>query len=440
MKESIDYISTLNISNDYIIVGCSGGPDSMCLLYILTKNGYKVICAHVDHNIRKESKSEREFLQSYCNDRDIPFEYVELKKIKRANESYYRNKRYDFYKELAKKYNTRYISTAHHGDDLVETILMRLTRGSSFYGYRGFSKYYEEDGYIYIKPLIFYTKEDIADYLKKNKIPFVLDKTNMEDKYTRNRYRHHILPFLKKEDGRVNKKFLEYSEEIEEIENLLSKLVNDALDRNYKNEKIDLRAFSQENRVIQKKELEYVLKNIYRDEIDNFNKNYAIKILEMLEKEKNFRLSLPQNLQVIREYDELYFKEIDKEKSGFIIELETLTKLPNGDTIEIIKESSDNSNFTTRLNSETLSLPLYIRTRQKGDRISVKNMAGTKKIKEIFIDEKIPSSLRDTYPLVVDKEGKIVWIPGLRKSKFDNEKNQKYDIILKYTKKKGKNE
>ena len=73
MKESIDYISTLNISNDYIIVGCSGGPDSMCLLYILTKNGYKVICAHVDHNIRKESKSEREFLQSYCNDRDIPF-------------------------------------------------------------------------------------------------------------------------------------------------------------------------------------------------------------------------------------------------------------------------------------------------------------------------------------------------------------------------------
>ncbi len=431
MKESIDYISTLNISNDYIIVGCSGGPDSMCLLYILTKNGYKVICAHVDHNIRKESKSEREFLQSYCNDRDIPFEYVELKKIKRANESYYRNKRYDFYKELAKKYNTRYISTAHHGDDLVETVLMRITRGSSFYGYRGFSKYYEEDGYIYIKPLIFYTKEDIADYLKKNKIPFVLDKTNMEDKYTRNRYRHHILPFLKKENGRVNKKFLEYSEEIEEIENLLSKLVDDALDRNYKNGKIDLRAFSQENRVIQKKELENVLKNIYRDEIDNFNKNYAIKILEMLEKEKNFRLSLPQNLQVIREYDELYFKEIDKEKSSFIIELETLTKLPNGDTIEIIKESSDNSNFTTRLNSETLSLPLYIRTRQKGDRISVKNMAGTKKI---------PSSLRDTYPLVVDKEGKIVWIPGLRKSKFDNEKNQKYDIILKYTKKKGKNE
>ncbi|MCI8498526.1 MAG: tRNA lysidine(34) synthetase TilS [Bacilli bacterium] len=440
MKESIDYISTLNISNDYIIVGCSGGPDSMCLLDILTKNRYKVICAHVDHNIRKESKSEREFLQSYCNDRDIPFEYVELKKIKRANESYYRNKRYDFYKELAKKYNTRYISTAHHGDDLVETVLMRITRGSSFYGYRGFSKYYEEDGYIYIKPLIFYTKEDIADYLKKNKIPFVLDKTNMEDKYTRNRYRHHILPFLKKENARVNKNFLEFSEEIEEVENLLSKLVNDALDRNYKNGKIDLRAFSQENRVIQKKELEYVLKNIYRDEIDNFNKNYAIKILEMLEKEKNFRLSLPQNLQVIREYDELYFKEIDKEKSGFIIELETLTKLPNGDTIEIIKESSDNSNFTTRLNSETLSLPLYIRTRQKGDRISVKNMAGTKKIKEIFIDEKIPSSLRDTYPLVVDKEGKIVWIPGLRKSKFDNEKNQKYDIILKYTKKKGKNE
>lgn len=440
MKESIDYISTLNISNDYIIVGCSGGPDSMCLLDILTKNRYKVICAHVDHNIRKESKSEREFLQSYCNDRDIPFEYVELKKIKRANESYYRNKRYKFYKELAKKYNTRYISTAHHGDDLVETILMRLTRGSSFYGYRGFSKYYEEKEYIYIKPLIFYTKEDIEDYLKKNKIPFVLDKTNMEDKYTRNRYRHHLLPFLKKENGRVNKKFLEFSEEIEEVENLLSKLVDDALDRNYKNGKIDLRAFSQENRVIQKKELEYVLKNIYRDEIDNFNKNYAIKILEMLEKEKNFRLSLPQNLQVIREYDELYFKEIDKEKSGFIIELETLTKLPNGDTIEIIKESSDNSNFTTRLNSETLSLPLYIRTRQKGDRISIKNMAGTKKIKEIFIDEKIPSSLRDTYPLVVDKEGKIVWIPGLRKSKFDNEKNQKYDIILKYTKKKGKNE
>ena len=102
----------------------------------------------------------------------------------------------DFYKKTADKYKTKYITTAHHGDDLIETILMRISRGSHLKGYAGFQKCYEEKGYVFIKPLIYCTKDDIKKYNEEQGIPTIHDYTNDLDVYTRNRYRHHILPFL----------------------------------------------------------------------------------------------------------------------------------------------------------------------------------------------------------------------------------------------------
>ena len=117
------------IFNNYVVIGVSAGPDSMCLLNLLHSNDYKIVCAHVNHNIRAESTTEYKFLKKYCEKNKIEFEGLELEKSNH-NESYYRKKRYTFYKELADKYKTKYIMTAHHGDDLIETILMRISRGS----------------------------------------------------------------------------------------------------------------------------------------------------------------------------------------------------------------------------------------------------------------------------------------------------------------------
>ena len=106
--------------------------------------------------------------------------------------------------------------------------------------------------------------------------------------------------------------------------------------------------------------------------------------------------------------------------------------MPNGKNIKAIGDADSNSNFYCRLNSSDVVLPLHVRTRRDGDRMKVKGLNGSKKVKDIFIDEKVPISQRDLWPVVVDSEDKIVWLPGLKKSKFDVSKNKKCDIILRY--------
>jgi len=389
--------------------------------------------------MREESDEEYDFVSKYCEKNKISFEGKKLEK-ENKNESYYRKKRYNFYKELANKYNTKYIATAHHGDDLIETILMRIMRGSNLKGYLGFSKVFKEKEFVMLKPLIFYTKDDIIKYNKENKIKYYNDKTNDEDKYTRNRYRHNVLPFLKSENPQVHKKFLKFSEELENAKEYINRVVIKAIDSNYDDYSINLENFTKLDGYIQKCELELILSQIYGDDIDKIHTRHIEKILSELKKNKNFKLSLPNltvNLTVSREYNSLRFIT-SEENSEYRYELKEYNKLENEDVIEIVNKSSDTSNYTLRLNSKDVKLPLYIRTRCNGDKIEVKNLNGSTKIKKVFIDNKVEPSLRDTWPIVVDRENNVIWLPGLKKSKFDNEISQKYDIILKYVKK-GKN-
>ena len=421
---------------DYIVVGCSGGPDSMCLLHVLFTNGYQVICAHVNHNIRKESLEEYKYVENYCVKNNIPFEGLTLEKGNK-NEKYYRKKRYDFYKSVATKYHTKYIATAHHGDDLIETILMRITRGSNLKGYAGFSTRYDENGYTFIKPLIKLTKEEIIQYNEHNQIKYYIDKTNAEDKYTRNRYRHYVLPFLKKEDKNVHLKYIKFSEEIKMIEDYIENTVNDIIKENYQNNTLELNKFLKLDKYLQRRELQSILSKLYGDNIDRINDKHIMQILSQIDKNSNFKINLPCNFIVTKEYNKLRFSN-QKSIKRYNNRLMQINELPNGYDINIIRESSDKSNYTTRLDLSNLKEPLYIRTRKDGDRMSIKNMEGTKKIKDIFIDKKVAPSLREEWPIIVDSNNIIVWLPGLKKSKFDNEK--KYDIILEYKRKEEINE
>lgn len=205
MNDVVSFIKNLKIPKDEsVVLACSGGPDSMFLLNLLYNMGISCVVAHVNHKVRKESDEEYLFLKSYCSERDIIFEGREITDFVTGNfENYARNFRYSFFKEIVDKYSAKYLFTAHHGDDLMETILMRLTRGSSLKGYAGFSSISERDGYKIIRPLIYLDKDFIENYNKDNDIPYSIDYTNDLDDYTRNRYRHNVLPFLKEEDNLV---------------------------------------------------------------------------------------------------------------------------------------------------------------------------------------------------------------------------------------------
>jgi len=216
MKKIKEYLKTIIKENETCVLALSGGPDSMCLLDIISSldKNINIICAHINHNIREESKNEMAFIRKYCKIKKITLETTTFDK-KSLNENYneleLREKRYLFFEEILKKYNAKYLFTAHHGDDLVETILMRITRGSTLKGYTGFQIETTKRNYRIIKPLIFMTKDDIELYNKEHDIPSVKDKTNDEDNYTRNRYRHNVLPFLKKENKDIHLKYLKFS-------------------------------------------------------------------------------------------------------------------------------------------------------------------------------------------------------------------------------------
>ena len=151
---------TICLTNkDIIIVGVSAGPDSMALLYILNelrkKINFKLVVAHVNHNVRKESFEEEEFLSNYCKNNGIIFESMIIEKYGDDNfHNEARNIRYNFYRSLINKYNANYLMTGHHGDDLIETILMRIVRGSTLKGYSGFSKVVDKGNYKIIRPFI----------------------------------------------------------------------------------------------------------------------------------------------------------------------------------------------------------------------------------------------------------------------------------------------
>lgn len=440
MKESYDFLlNDVGIKeNDTIVMGISGGPDSMALFSLLLKIrkniNIKLVCAHVNHNVRKVSAKEKEFIEDYCEYKNVVFESMVIEQYGDDNfHNEARNIRYNFFHELIKKYNAKYLMTAHHGDDLIETILMRISRGSTLKGYSGFDQIVDMGDYKIVRPLIFYTKKEIEEFDKKKGIPFVIDKSNFKDKYTRNRYRKTVLPFLKKEDINVHRKFLKYSQTLKDYSDYIDRVTNEEIKKVYKDGVLQLDRFIKLDILIQRKVIYSILEEKYGDDLMYVNDKHVDLIMQLISsKKKNSFVYLPNLVKAVKNYNEFYLTDEVENLDSYEIELIDYAVLPNGKHIEVIKETNDNSNNICRLSKSDVKFPLYIRTRKLGDKMVVKGLGGSRKIKDIFIDCKISSKDRELWPVVVDSKGDIVWLPGLKKSKFDVGKTGNCDIIIKY--------
>lgn len=438
MKEAIGFLNSILNTNDTLVVAVSGGPDSMLLLSLLNdfKNKYKlkIICAHVNHKVRKESEEEAIFVENYCQTNNIIFEYKIIEKYtnNKFSETEARNIRYSFFEEIVKKYNAKYLFTAHHGDDLIETIMMRIVRGSNLKGYMGITKISDKKYYKLVRPLLYLDKEEILSYLKINNIKYVIDKSNSDESYTRNRYRKYILPFLKKEDKNVHQKFLKFSEELESNNNYIKKVIIEKYNKIVNNNCINIKLLLNEEEFIQIKVIEYLIENIQEAEIFDISKKQLNNILKLVNSNnKNCEIDLCNGFICRKSYHNLYIEKkesITEYNYIFNDNLDILKKF----RFKIIKSSNLKSNNILRINSSEIKLPLIIRTKKHGDKIKVKNLNGTKKVKDIFIDEKLDLIIRKEYPIVTDSNDTILWIPGIKKSIFDKEKNENYDIIIKY--------
>ena len=437
MDEAYNFlVNDIGIS-DSVVVACSGGPDSMALLSLVVKIkkeiGLNVIVAHINHNVRVESDSEKDFVYNYCKDNDLIFEFMKIDNYSSGNfESEARDKRYLFFDELVKKYDCKYVLTAHHGDDLMETILMRIVRGSSLKGYGGFSRVVSRNGYSILRPLIHMTKSEILEYDDSNGIKYVIDKTNFLDVHTRNRYRKYILPDLKNEDINVHDKFYKFSSLLYECDSFIDRYVDSVISDIFIDGVIYVDRFIELDRLICYRIIYRFLSYYYCNDIDLLCDRHVSMIYDCIFSSRpNVSISLPKGFVGVRSYNEFRIVK-DNVIDSYDIEINDIVLLPNGKKIEMIKKTSLNDNNVIRLNSADVCMPLHVRTRVSGDRIHVKNMDFSKKVNDIFIDCKIPLHERDIWPIVVDYSGTIVWIPGLKKSKFDRINTDDCDIILRY--------
>lgn len=433
MQEVINFINALGINNnEYVIAAISGGPDSMALLDILIKLNIKVVCAHVNHKVRLESENEALKVKEYCIKNNIIFEYMEITDYDKTNfENQARNKRYNFFKEQLNKYNSKYLFTAHHGDDLIETVLMKIVRGTNIKGYSGMTRILNKKDYKIVRPFLTLTKQDLLNYVEENNIWYAVDKTNLLDIHTRNRYRKYVLPFLKQEDSNVHLKFKKFSDEIRECSDFIEKYSFKEYERIVKDNVLNIEEFKKLDNIIKKYIIYILLHNVYKDKIDLLNSKHVNNIINLINSNNSY-IYLPNNYKAIKEYNKFFItKLINNESYEYIIKDKVI--LPNGKKIEILSSSDETDNNIIYLNSNNIKLPIKVRTKKEGDVIQIKNMIGTKKVKDIFINSKISKSDRAVWPVVIDSNNNILWIPGLKKSKFDSKKDGNYDIILKYS-------
>ncbi|WP_225228892.1 tRNA lysidine(34) synthetase TilS [Bacillus sp. PS06] len=446
----------LSLDRSIILVGVSGGPDSLALLHYLwknySKNSSRIIAIHVDHMFRGiESENDRLFVEEFCHTRGIPIESTSInvsahqQKYGKSAQVAARDCRYKFFEEMMEKHKGDYLALGHHGDDQVETMLMRLARGgttTSNAGIRVKRKF--ATGYI-LRPFLSLTKEDISEYCVYHHLTPRHDPSNDQDKYTRNRFRHHVLPFLKQENPQVHLRFQQFSEQLLEDEELLQELtlqkMNTVIKRNDQDHiTISVSKFKEVPKPLQRRAIQLILNYLYKDTSPDLNSIHIDNLLSFLVKEHpSGEQHFPLGLRIVRSYDDCHFRFLEKkaEPYSFILGEESTIQCSNG--YELVTQRREvypkglNGNDVFIIDPERIELPLYVRTRKTGDKMTQKGMKGTKKVKDIFIDQKVDRALRDLWPIVTDSKGRILWIPLLKKSSFEASdlSKDKY-IILKY--------
>ncbi len=432
MKKVIEFLKKTIDKNTSLVVACSGGPDSMCLLDLVTKLkdelNLNIIVAHVNHKLRSESEEEAKMVENYSTENNLIFELLEITDYINGNfsEEDARKRRYKFFNEVIEKYHATALLTAHHGDDLIETILMRLTRGSNLSGYIGIKEISQNENYKTLRPLLSVTKDEIINYLKENNVPYRLDKTNQELKHTRNRYRHVVLPFLKKENPKVHEKYLKFSKELIEYDNFVNTYIND--NKFIVDNSIVINKVSGQTDFIKRKCLELLIKDIQSKDYFDISDEQTNNLMKLYN-QSNKSIDLNNNYIGTNGYGKIFIKKKEnKVLNEIIFDKDTLLE----DFILYYNSpDGDNSNSCIYLDTSEIMMPLRIRSLLPGDKIKVKNLNGSKKISDIFIDSKVPKDKRSTYPILVDSQNTVLWVPNLKKSQFSKDKSQKYDIIIR---------
>ncbi|MDQ0158466.1 tRNA lysidine(34) synthetase TilS [Alkalibacillus salilacus] len=418
---------------DELYVAVSGGVDSMALLHLLysmqSEWNLSLTVLTVDHQLRgEESAADSLFVANQAADLSIPCRVlkVDTKAYQQKNQTGVQEAarilRYDaFAKEVSESGK---LVLAHHGDDQVETMFMRLSKGVLP---RGMDASKQLDALHVIRPLLTVSKEQIKDYVNQHSISFREDPSNASDHYTRNRFRHQLLPFVQSENPNIHNSAMDLHHELSEDHQMLNEWAEErmGLISQFCEQKVtfSINSFKALPLPLQRRGFHLILNYL---SVSNQSYRHDFQSFKMwLESEApNSEWTLRQGLKAIKSYDTCTVTTQTFEPNSYAIPLNVgdMHRLPNGWTIQVQELSSENSK-TIDLNphivvgsKSDVTWPLTVRTRRPGDRIRPKGLNGHKKVKDIFIDEKVPLHERDTWPVVTDADGRVLWIPLLKQS------------------------
>lgn len=312
-------------SGDKIVLGVSGGPDSLFMLEILNRIrnnkeynlNFEIVVAHVNHMIREEANSEEYFVKEFCKKINVPFFAKRIDVVKYANnnkigtEEAGRNIRYEFFDEVMKKTNSNKIAIAHNKNDKAETILMNILRGTGISGLKGIEPSRENK---IIRPIIEIERKDIEKYCEENNLEPRIDKSNFENTYTRNKIRNIVIPLIKKEfNPNIVETITRLSEVVSEENEFLNKLVkekfNECLLIKKENEIIlDLKKFNLQEKVIKKRLVLYTISKL-KGNTQGIEKIHIEDIIKLCEKNIGNKFLTPKkNLKIAVKDKKIFFQ------------------------------------------------------------------------------------------------------------------------------------
>ena len=414
-------------SGDRILVAVSGGPDSVFLLLSLLelkeKYGLELAVAHFNHMLRgEESDADEEFAAELAAEHGLPFftekkNVLEYSKKEKLNlEDAARKLRYEFLERALKKWKGDLIATGHTLSDNAETVFLNLLRGSDLTGISGIRP---RRGKI-IRPLVTISREEILNYLDANRIPYRVDRTNLDIMYNRNFLRNRVFALLKERFGDFERRVSEASFLLQEEADFLKSLARELVERAKKASFPDEILLDRE--IL--KEAEPVVVRWALHELTGSGHRPIKDLIKLLDKEG--RISFTEGLKAEISMGEVRFYRNEKalEKTCKLeIGVCELPEINTLLTIEKAQKRRKNTLFTVYFGSNQVEPPFLVRRRKKGDRIRTK--AGTKKLKDLFIDRKVPRWRRDLIPVVEDGKG-IIWVAGIQKAWRPNREKGPY--------------
>ncbi len=412
---------------DGVVLGVSGGPDSMAMLDMFLKIREKwrlsLFVVHVNHGFRGDlAERDAVSVEAYCHTNDIAFYRFDYNVMNLAEkwsmsfEEAGRKVRYQAFEKIRDDVNGHRIAVAQNKNDQAETILMRLMRGTGIDGLKGIPL---KRGQYIIRPVLFMSRSEIEQYCDLNAVPVCHDHTNDETIYTRNKIRHELLPYIESQfNGQIVDGLYRLGNmlghDVSYIESSLDeKLVQDGVELSSLT-KLEVSWFNKIHTALKPRLIRRIIQ-LRGDGLKDITHAQIDELLKIISLNKHGKRKVISGIEFSIEYDTLYFRKLN--------ELGSKSTLKSIDVNALELRELDLSEFSAySLESNEVSIDLgkvdgklSARYRKDGDKFQPKGMQGTKKLKKFFIDLKIPAEKRDTTPLICDESG-IIWVVGHRLS------------------------